>query len=76
MQEFQITFEDSRFRLHRATFARANRGAFPKLLKIEIFRNNGKHEYWELRRTCIYGDLENHSKAALEQAKKVIQYQA
>ena len=75
-QQFQITFEDSRFRTHRATFERAQRGAFPKLLKIELLRGNGKDTYWELRRTCMYGLLEEHTKEKLKEMAKVIRYQA
>lgn len=75
-QIFQITFEDSRFRTHRATFSRAQRGAFPKLLKVEIYRTNGKDDYWELRRESVYGDLENQTKEKLKEMAKVIRHQA
>ena len=74
-QTFEITFEDQRFRTHRATFTRAQRGAFPKLVKVELFRGNGKDTYWELRRTCQYGPLENHTIEKLKEMAKVIRYQ-
>ena len=76
MQTFEITFEDSRFRTHKATFNRAKRGAFPKLTKIEIRRTNGKDTYWELRRACMYGPLEEHTKEKLKEMAKVIRFQA
>jgi hypothetical protein len=75
MQEFQVIFEDARFRTYRATYQRKARGAFPKLTKLERFDNNGKHEYWTLYRPCCHGDLEVNTKSMIKQHAELVRMQ-
>lgn len=76
MAQFQVTFEDARFRVYRVTFERAAKGTFPKLVKIERYRTNGKDHYFELHRPSIYGPLEAHTLEKIEEAKRFVRFQA
>lgn len=76
MEKFEVTFEDQRFRTFRATFTRAHRGSFAKLVKLERYTTNGKHEYWTLHRASCHGELENHTKEKLKEMAHAIRYQA
>lgn len=76
MEKFEVTFEDSRFRTYRATFTRGARGQFPKMVKLERYQTNGKDWFWTLHRPSCHGDLENHTKAKLQEMAKAIRYQA
>jgi len=74
-QQITVTFEDQRFRTFRATFTRERRGSFAKLVKIERYTGNGKHEYWTLHRASCHGELELHTKEKLKEMAHIVRYQ-
>ena len=74
--EFQVTFEDSRFRTYRATFTRGARGQFAKLTKLERYQTNGKDWFWTLYRSACHGQLENQTKEKMKEMAKMVRYQA
>lgn len=76
MAKFEVTFEDQRFRTFRATFERAHRGSFAKLVKLERYTGNGKDTYWTLHRVACHGELELHTKEKLKEMAHAIRYQA
>jgi len=74
--QFEVTFTDARFRDYKATFYRAARGSFPKLLKLERWDNNGKFWYWTLYRPSCHGNLEANTQALLKQQAQIVRMQA
>jgi len=74
--KFEVLFEDARFRQYRATYFRTQRGAFPKLVKLERWDNNGKYAYWTLYRPQCHGELEANTKALLREKAELVRLQA
>lgn len=74
--QFTVLFEDQRFRPYRATFTRAARGAFPKLIRLERQQDNGRDVFWTLHRPACHGELENHVKQEIAKAAHMVRYQA
>ncbi len=76
IETFTVTFEDQRFRSYRATFTRTARGAFPKLVKLERYQNNGRDYFWTLYRPACHGEIEAHVKQEIAKASHMVRYQA
>jgi hypothetical protein len=75
MENFEVIFEDARFRTYRATYERKARGMFAKLVKLERYDNNGKHWYWTLYRSACHGELEANTKALIKKNAELVRYQ-
>lgn len=76
MTLFTVIFTDATFRDYRATYSRANRGAFPKLIKLERWQDNGRNEFWTLYRPACHGDLPANVKALIKSNAEIVRMQA